>query len=198
MVARTDGPRRGTRLPRDRITAGSAGHLVPADPAVIRSLGSRVPLLGPSVRATILVEGVLLFDAELWLESGVLLRRGERRGARVRGVRRHVGVQYFAHDEDVLWSTQRVGAGENGVQHAVRKVTRGLIGTGSVEAPDDGLLAVGDDAGLATQLWRWLGSVNPDVLSLIRHGCSFKMSSRAPHDRLPVWWLGDPLAPPFC
>ncbi len=45
-------------------------------------------------------------------------------------------------------SAERVGAGEDRLQHAVRGGARGLVGRRTVEAPDAGLLAVLDDLGL--------------------------------------------------
>ena len=44
--------------------------------------------------------------------------------------------EHFAHDQLVVAAADRVVADEDGLQHAVRAVARGLVGARAVEAPD--------------------------------------------------------------
>ena len=150
----------------------TAGHLVATDTAVVGTLGCGVTNFGPTVGTAVLEEGVLLLDTEHGLEARVLLVRRDGEVTGVGGVWGHVGVEHFAHHENVVGTTQWVRAGPHGNEHAVRERTSGLVGAGTVEAPDRRLLAVSDDARLRTQLARRFGSVNPDVLSLVGHGHS--------------------------
>jgi hypothetical protein len=145
----------------------ASGHLRATDAAVVRTLGSGEAVLGPAVGPTVFEERVLLFDAELRLESGVLLGHRGRRGPLVRDVRRHVRVQDLAHDQYVVGAAKRIGNREDRHQYAVREVTRRLIRTRAVEAPYGRLLSHGDDLGFAAQLTGWLAAVNPDVFGLI-------------------------------
>src|ERR1700683_926094 len=151
---------------------GAAGHLVPADAAVVRPLRRGEPGLGPPQGPAVLEEGVLLLNAEPRLIGGVLLGYLDACPAGVGGMWRHVGQQHLAHDELVVLAPQRVGADEHGLKHAVRVAPLGLVGARAVEAPDGGLLAVLHDLRLAPQQRARFGPVDPDVLGLIAHRLS--------------------------
>ena len=181
-VGTLDANARAHARQRVRFDDVASGHLGATDAAVVRTLGRREAHLGPAVGSTVLEERVLLLDAEHRLEARVLLGDLGERGSGVGDVWREVGVQDFTHHQDVLLTAQRVLALEHRHQHAVREVTRGLVGARTVKAPHRRLLAVGHDLGLAAQVPRRLGTVHPDVFSLIRQGRSFKMSSRDPRD----------------
>ena len=149
-------------------------HAARTDAAVVRTLRSRLTaLLRKSEWAAVQThERVLLLDAEDHLVGGVLLGRLDERGTRVGGVwstRR--GEHHFAQHEDVLAATDRVLAGEHGLEHAVGLVARRLFGGGAVESPDRrSLHAVLQDLRLGAQHGGGLMSVDPDVFGLIRHG----------------------------
>ncbi len=92
-------------------------------------------------------------------------------GAGVGGMRLHVLASSTSAITRMLSSTaERVGAREDRLQHAVALVAGRLVGAGAVEPPDGRRRhAVGDDLGLAPELCRRLGAVEPDVLSLVGH-----------------------------
>ncbi len=158
----------------------TAPDLVGADAAVVRTLRAGEAALGPAERVAVLEERVLLLDAEHRLLVGVLLGRRRARGAGVGGVRGHVGEQHLAHDEDVVAAADRVRADEHRAEHAVGLLARGLVGARAVEAPDAGLVAVGDDLGLRAQQRRRLGAVDPDVLSACTNEGSLVGAARRP------------------
>ena len=98
-----------------------------------------------------------------------------QRGAGVGLVRGVVGVEDLAQHEDVVAAADRVGERGDRFENAVRGVALGLVGAGTVEAPDRQFGAVGEDLGLRPQLGRRLGAVDPDVLSFVRHVLSFRL-----------------------
>src|SRR5688500_6592303 len=83
-----------------------------------------------------------------------------------------IGQQHFAQHQDVGALTNRVGADEPRLEHAVAVVAWSLIGRGAVEAPDTGLLAVVQDLGLGTHQRNRLRAVDPNVLRTVNHGRS--------------------------
>ncbi len=147
----------------------AARHLVAADAAVVRTLGSREPSLGPAQRTAVLEEGVFLLNAEHRLLVGVLLGHGRTLVAGVGRVGRQVGQEDLAHDELVALVPQRVRAHEDRLQHTVRVVAGGLVSARTVESPDARLFAVLDDPGLTAQERRRLRTVDPDVFGLVAH-----------------------------
>ena len=150
-------------------TISRPGHLVAAHAAVVRALGGGVADGRPTQRPAVLEEGVLLLDPEHRLLVAVPLDHLPQSGPGIGGVRGEVGQFDLTHDQLVVGAPQRVGDHEHRTQDAVGVVAQGLIGARTVESPDPGLLAVGDDFGLAAEERRWFGPVDPDVLSLIRH-----------------------------
>ena len=154
----------------------ASGHLRSAHAAVVRALGSGEAVFGPAVGASLLEEGVLLLNAEAGLETRVGLGDLDCARAVVGRVWRAVGGENLAHHQDVIGSAQRVGDDEDRFQQTVGVCAVGLVRARSVKAPRRRRLAVGHDLGLAAQLLRGLASVNPDVLSLIRHRCSLRWS----------------------
>ena len=103
-------------------------HLGATDAAVVRTLRGGVANFGPTVGTAVLEEGVLLLDTKPGLKLAVLLFGGHSRGASVGGVRGVVGVQYFAHHQDVVRTAQWVRTGEDGIEDAVRRRAVGLVG----------------------------------------------------------------------
>ena len=81
-------------------------------------------------------------------------------------MRCHVGEQHFAHHEQVVVTVDRVGAGEDRLQHTVRCLARCLVGTRAVEAPNREFGTLFEDLRLRPQACSRLGPVNPDVFSL--------------------------------
>ena len=95
----------------------TAVHLVGADTAVVEALRrGEAAAFGEAVRPAVLEERVLLLDAEQRLVARVLLGDRREQRARVRRVRRHVGQQHLAHDEDVVAAADRVRAREHRLQ----------------------------------------------------------------------------------
>ena len=123
----------------------------------------------PAERPSVLEEGVFLLDPEHRLLVAVLLDHLTQVGPGVGRVGGEVGELDLAHDQLVVGTPQRVGDHEHRPQDAVRVVPQRLVGARSVESPDPRVLAVRDDLGLAPEERRWLGPVDPDVLSLVRH-----------------------------
>ena len=161
----------------------AAEDLVGADAAVVAALRGREAALGEAERARALEEGVLLLDAEDRLLGGELLGDLAQRGAGVGLVRGDVDVEDLAQHQDVVAAADRVGAGDDRLEDAVGGVALGLVGAGAVEAPDRQLGAVGQDLGLGTELGGRLGAVDPDVLSLVSHGCPLLLGCGARGDQ---------------
>ena len=144
-------------------------HLGATNTAVVRALRGGKAHFRPSVGTAVLEQGVLLLDAEPGVEALVGGGGRDERSASVGGVRGEVGVQHFTEHQDVVATTQRVGAGEHRLEDAVRGKSRGLVGAGTVKTPDRQRSAVTNNAGLGTQLRGRQGSVRPDVFSLVSH-----------------------------
>ena len=144
-------------------------HLVGADAAVVEGLRRGEPVGREAERATVLEERVLLLDAEDRRLVGVLLGDRAELRPRVGDVRRHVGEQHLAHDEDVVAAADRVGVRRDRLEHAVGVAARRLVGARTVEAPDRQVLAVLEDLGLRPETGTRLGAVDPDVLGLVAH-----------------------------
>ena len=147
----------------------ATGDLDGADAAVVRTLrsGVVVALDRPAERTALLEEGVLLLDAEprlSWSANFSATAAQQRAGVgRVRLDR--LGQQHLAQHEDVVAAADRIRAGEHRLEHAVGVVARRLVGGGTVEAPDAGLLAVLDDLGLGPHQRHRFRAVDPDVFS---------------------------------
>jgi len=103
---------------------------------VVRALGCRESILGPSVNPSKLVQhGVLLLKTEPGFLLLVLLHDEGGVVAEVVGVGlavRHVG---FAHDEDVVAAAEGVGVDGAGAEVDVGVVAWGLGGGGAVKVP---------------------------------------------------------------
>src|ERR1700678_4488636 len=84
------GALKGDGVSLDDVTSG---HLRSAHSAVVRTLRPGVSNFGPAVGATLLEEGVLLFDTEERLEARVLLRDFHGVRALVGGVRRTILIE---------------------------------------------------------------------------------------------------------
>ena len=143
----------GVEVGLDDVTAE---HLVGADAAVVAALRGGEAALREPVGAALLEEVVLLLDAEDRLLVLVLVGDRDAGGAGVARVRRHVDVEDLAEHEDVVATTDGVGAREHGLQDAVGLVAGSLVRAGAVEAPDGQLGAVGEDLRLRPQLGRRL------------------------------------------
>ncbi|MNS78214.1 hypothetical protein D3C72_1118170 [compost metagenome] len=143
--------------------AGNRADVLEADAGVIRTLRSRVTLLGEAERAAVLVEEIFLFEAEpcvLVVEDG----RAAVRCMRGDAIRHHD----FAHDEYAV-GAGRIGIDRNGLQHAIRRVAFGLLGGRAIKTPKRQLLERREfveflDLCLAAQVGDRLVSVQPDVL----------------------------------
>lgn len=90
-------------------------HLSGAHTAVVRSLGRGVTILGPAVWVVVQVqEGVLLLQSEPGLLFGMCLHQLGRIVAVVELVRRPVGIEALAEDENVVTADCAEGVGEDG------------------------------------------------------------------------------------
>ena len=129
--------------------AGDAAHVLVADAAVVGALRAGVAVLREAERTAVLVEEVLLLEAEPDIR---IVRSG---GAHVGGVRRAIGVHDFAqHDVGVL--AGRVGIESHRLQNAVGAFAFGLHGGAAVKSPQGqigkrGRLFKVLDRGLAAQ-----------------------------------------------
>jgi hypothetical protein len=149
--------------------AGDVADVLVADAGVVRALRRRVSLLREAERTAVLVEEVLLLEAE---PGALVVQDG---GAAVRRMRRDaVRHHHFAHHQ------RAVGAGGIGIdrdrlEHAVRRVALGLHGRRTVEAPQRQLVERRElvellDLRLAAQIGDGRIAVQPDVLELeLRH-----------------------------
>ena len=173
--------------------ARDVADLAVADAGVIRALRRRIAGLGEAERTAVLVEEILLLEAEpgaLVVEDGRALVRRMRRHA----VRHHDLAQ---HEHAVL--ALAVGKDADRLQHAVRAAAFGLHGRAAVEAPQRQLLqrrkrVVFLDLRLAAEIGHRGVAVEPDVLELIlchcrpSHNLCAKcegLSASIVHDRLP-------------
>ena len=123
---------------------------------------------GPAVEVQ---HRVLLLEAEQGLLVLVLLVDLAGLGTRVGRVRRPVlGQGRLAHDQDVVTTTDGVGAAEDGLEDDIGVVAAGLVGRRTVEPPDPGLGAVGEDLGLRADFGGGFRPVDPEVFSTVGHG----------------------------
>ncbi len=153
----------------------AAEDLVGAHTAVVTALRGGEAALGEAERTVPVEERVLLLDAEDGLLARELLGDRAQRGAGVGLVRSHVDVEDLAQDEDVVTAADRVRTREDRLEDPVGGVALGLVGARTVEAPDGQIRhtlrgAARHDLRLGAKLGGRLGAVDPDVLSLERHG----------------------------
>ena len=142
-----------------------------ADAAVVRALRTGEALLGEAERRAVGLEHrVLLLDAEQQLLLGVLLGDLLARGAGVGRVRLHVDAVSTSARTRTL-SPPRSGSGHTKTGLSTQSLFSPVACSvrRSVEAPDPGLGAVGDDLRLGAEQRRRLHAVEPDVFSLVGH-----------------------------
>ena len=152
-----------------------------ADAGVVRALRRRVAAGREAEWAAVLVEEVLLLEAEPG--AGIV----ENGGALVRRVRGDaVGHHHFAHHEDAV-RARAVRKDRNRLQYAIRGVALGLHRRAAVEAPQRKLIQRREvleclDLRLATQARHRSVAIEPDVLELVlRHGRPFSYGRRRLH-----------------
>ena len=141
---------------------GDRAHVLVADAAVVGALRSGIAVLREAERTAILIEEVLLLEAE----PKIRIVRG--RGAHIGRVRRAVGEHDFAeHDESVL--AGGIGIQRHGLENAIGLVARSLHGGAAVKSPQRQIGQGGRfveflDIGFAAEFRDGLLSVKPDVL----------------------------------
>src|SRR6185437_5845313 len=149
--------------------AGDRADVLEADAGVVGALRRRVTVLGEAERAAVLVEEILLFEAE---PGGFVIEDG---GALVRRMR-SLAVRHhdFAHDQRAVLA-RAVRKHRDRLEDAVRRVAFGLHRRRTVEAPQRKLVEGREgieflDLRLATQVRYRRVSVEPNILELIlRH-----------------------------
>ena len=135
----------------------SAEDLAGTDTAVVGTLRSREPVLGPAVRpAGRVEESVLLLETEPELVLLVLLH--EKRGGmtEVELVRLAIAHPRLAHDKDVGPAAERVVVDGDGAEVDVGVVTRSLASRRAVKVPFWEILNL--DLGVDDSLARVVGS----------------------------------------
>jgi hypothetical protein len=157
-------------LPRD------LADVLEADAGVVLALRRGEALLREPERRAVLVEEVLLLEAEP--RVGVV---GDRRAA-VRRMRRPVGQQHLAHHEAAVLA-RGVGEERDRLEEAVRARAVGLARRAAVEVPqrqrvERRLRLEVDDLRLAAQVRDWLVAVQPDVLELVLHPFLLRVSDQ--------------------
>src|SRR5215212_640238 len=148
-------------LPRD------VADVLVADAGVVLALRCGKALLRKAERGAVLVEKVLLLEAEP--RVGVVWNRR----AAVRRMRRPVGQQHLAHDE-IAAVARGVREERDRLQETVRARAARLTRRAAVEVPqrkpvERGLCVEIDDLRLAAQVRNGLVAVQPDVLELALH-----------------------------
>jgi hypothetical protein len=161
--------------------AGDVADVLVTHAGVVLALRGREPLAREAQRGTIAVEEVLLLETEPRL--GVV---GDR-GAAVAQVRRLVGQEHLAHDQDAV-APCRVGIRGDRLQQAVRVDALRLARRASVEAPDRELLEARQAAELlhlrlAAEMRDGLVAVEPDVFELVLAHRSSRVFAVAPGRR---------------
>ena len=147
--------------------------LVRADAAVVAALGRGKAVSGPAERVSAFHKGVFLLDAEPHLEVRVLFGGGGAAGARVRGIRRHVGQHHLAHNQLVVAAPDGVGIGAHRLENAVGVFALRLVGAGAVKAPKARLFAHGYDHCLGAHMRRsvarpGVAPVYPNVFRFVK------------------------------
>ena len=154
----------------DNVTADNATG---TNAAVVRTLRGGEAAAGrePEWAAIETQHRVLLLEPEPHVVSGEFFSRHCSGCTRVGRVRLHVRGQVdLTHHEHVPTATDRIRAGEDGLEHAVRLVASGLVGRRTVEPPDRHFgYVILNDLGLVAEHGCWLSSIEPDVFSLVRH-----------------------------
>jgi hypothetical protein len=114
-----------------------------ANTAVVRTLRSRVAVLGPAVRAAVEVEeSVLLLETEPGLVLGVGLHQLGRLVAVVVLIRGAIGIPALAENKDVGVEAERIGEDSNGLEVNVRVVAGGLASRRAIKVPQREVLGL--------------------------------------------------------
>jgi hypothetical protein len=152
--------------------AGDIADILVADARVIWALRGRIAGLGEAERTAILVEEILLLEAEP--RAGIV----EDGCPHVRRMRAAVGHHDLAQHEEAV-AARAVRIDRHGLEHAIRAMPFGLLGRAAVKAPQRKLLKrrqriVVLELRLATQVRHRLVTVEPNVLELVL--CHFRFS----------------------
>jgi hypothetical protein len=139
--------------------------------AVVRTLGTRVSVLGPTQGGdTISVEeSVFLFDAEPGLLIELLVKIFVGRGTSIGGDGGHLSIRKnsFTEDDDVVASSEGIGEDTHRLQVDLGVTAGGLSSGRSIVVPDRQLIYRLDffieSAGLASQIIRGTRTSDPDV-----------------------------------
>ncbi len=141
--------------------AGNVADVGIADAGVVLALGLGETVRGEAERAAILIEEVLLLEAEPRI--GVI----EDGGTCIGGMRSTIGKQHFIHDKDTV-RVGGVGIDGDRLEDAIGAVTLSLPGGGAIEAPIGQIVNLREgneflDEGLTAQIGDGLIAVQPDI-----------------------------------